>query len=575
LIAVAGALFGLVNMRRARIAQAEAQNSRSNAEKLVSFLIEDFYAELEPTGRLDTLGKLAHMTVNYYNGLPPQLVTPQTQINRAMALVREGAAENASGKADAAYKNFGEAQAVFEKLRASGDRGEAATYGLALTLSSENQDSTRGGRGTAAGLQQAADLLRPLVYAPNGSRRVRQLYADTLNYFSFSQPKPAAVATLNEARKVLVGLGALNLSDLDAAASYADASDTEARFLVALGRITEARALEKQVYDLTEKVLIQRPSDLHSMADRAYAAGLLGALAERQHDDAAATDYAKRAAQAGEDAVRLNPADMNNWRNWAAGLGDLAHRQYDQGEITRALDTLRGLTALEQDPRRPSNLFQGTWFDWIPFAILQAQTGDSAAAAQSLKAFARDAGELAAVYTANDPRRLILVHPEQALGSQLQLIEGASQVALTNADAVVARLDRIEVAAGDESTAYLKNNILRGNLQTATFAAIRLGRYRQAEATARRSLTIPVFNPGGDDPQIAVSRARSALAHAIAMQGRNDEAQKALQPVLAYYEGEQKTGATGTTFRHDYAYALYVSAIASSADAAGRAQRKA
>ncbi|HXS72549.1 MAG TPA: hypothetical protein VN725_00760, partial [Rhodanobacteraceae bacterium] len=202
LLAVAGAIFGLVNMRRARIAQAEAQNSRSNAEKLVSFLIEDFYAELAPTGRLDTLGKLAHMTVNYYDGLPPQLVTPQTQINRAMALVREGAAENASGKTDAAYKNFGEAQAVFEKLRASGDRSEAVTYGLALALSSEGNNYAFGGRGTAAQLQQAADLLRPLVYAPNGSRRVRQLYADTLNYFSFSQPKPAAVATCNEARKV-------------------------------------------------------------------------------------------------------------------------------------------------------------------------------------------------------------------------------------------------------------------------------------------------------------------------------------------------------------------------------------
>ena len=58
--------------RRARVADAEAQKARvlaerarGDAEKLVGFLIEDFYAELEPTGRLDTMGKLAHKAVAY------------------------------------------------------------------------------------------------------------------------------------------------------------------------------------------------------------------------------------------------------------------------------------------------------------------------------------------------------------------------------------------------------------------------------------------------------------------------------------------------------------------------------
>jgi hypothetical protein len=56
LVAVASAVFGWASLRRARVAEAEAQKSRSDAEKLVSFLIEDFYAELQPTGRLETLG---------------------------------------------------------------------------------------------------------------------------------------------------------------------------------------------------------------------------------------------------------------------------------------------------------------------------------------------------------------------------------------------------------------------------------------------------------------------------------------------------------------------------------------
>ncbi len=113
-----------------------------------------------------------------------------------MALVREGAAQNVERQRGCRrYKNFGEAQAVFEKLRAAGDHSEAVTYGLALALYNQGSSvvgATGAGRGTGAQLQQAADLLRPLVYAPDPSRRVRQLYADTLNYLSHTQPMEPA-----------------------------------------------------------------------------------------------------------------------------------------------------------------------------------------------------------------------------------------------------------------------------------------------------------------------------------------------------------------------------------------------
>ena len=81
-------MSGWINYRRARAADAAAQQARADAEKLVGFLIEDFYAELQPTGRVETMGKLARMVVSYYDGLPPELLTRQTQVYRGMALVR-------------------------------------------------------------------------------------------------------------------------------------------------------------------------------------------------------------------------------------------------------------------------------------------------------------------------------------------------------------------------------------------------------------------------------------------------------------------------------------------------------
>ena len=59
------------------------------------------------------------------------------------------------------------------------------------------------------------------------------------------------------------------------------------------------------------------------------------------------------------------------------------------------------------------------------------------------------------------------------------------------------------------------------------------------------------------------------------MQGRAEDAGKLLEPAMTYYQREQQAGAHGTSFRRDYAYALYVSALTRSDDSAGRAKRSA
>jgi hypothetical protein len=186
-IAAAGAVFGWLNYRRARVSDAAAQESRvlaekarGDAEKLVGFLIEDFYAELAPTGRLDTMGKLAHQAVEYYDGLPAELMTPQTQVYRGMAIIREGGAQLGGKDIKAGTAKIAQARALFEKLRAGGNASEPVTYGLALSLMAPYYAwGPSGGPGSRpADLQQAADLLKPFAYAPDASRQVQITYAD-------------------------------------------------------------------------------------------------------------------------------------------------------------------------------------------------------------------------------------------------------------------------------------------------------------------------------------------------------------------------------------------------------------
>ena len=576
-VAIAGALFGWYNMQRTRAAKAEVQASRTNAENLVSFLIEDFYNELAPTGRLETLGKLAQKTVAYYDSLPPDLVTSQTQINRAMALVRLGSAQDASGEQDAATKSFGEAQAAFEKLRTAGDDGEPVTYGLALILYSQGYATAISRNGSSAPLAEAAALLKPLVYGANPSRQVRQLYADDMNILCLVQPPQQALATCDEALKVLVGLGALGLSDLNAAASWADTADTKSGELQALGRNVEAQALEQQVFAMTEKVLARRPGDLHALEDRFFAAQRLSQLAETRHDTNAAANYAAAAVQAAEDWVRFNPSSIDAWSRWAQAMLQVANTQYERGEISAAIASAHSALALAEDPRSPQGLAAAINYIWRGLAETQAQSGDTAGAEQSLQSYLRAQQTFVAGLPSHSPSRLLSGNEVNRLltGGQLKLNEGAPQPALAEVSAALVRIEAVKVPATDANSSRTKNAMLEAGFSTAAYAAVQLGRYAQAETSARQWLAIVPNAVLQTDPKPRESQARYILAQAIALQGRTAEARTVLQPALDYYRQQRKAGAKGTTFRHDYAYALYVDAIAAPADATGRKQRSA
>lgn len=575
-VAVISAVFGWVNLRRARAADAQAQQARADAEKLVGFLIEDFYTELQPTGRLETLGKLAHMSVAYYDGLPADLVTPRTQTLRAMALIREGAALYVSGAdEDAAYKKFGEAQATFEKLRAGGDASEAVTYGLALAQFEQGKDVVSGGgvRGTPRQLEQAAALLRPLVYAPDASRQSRQTYSEILNYLSHAQPEETGVASTQEARTILKGLGALELTDLQATAAYADTADSEARHLSALGRLEEAKVLAREVYGLAEQVLAQRPGDLQSLANRYLAADMLSTLARRQHDAAAAADFAERAVEASEEAIRFNPSNLDNWTALVRAKGSVAQLQYERGELAQALATGQTTMALTRDERGPANL--GLFISQgVAGAVTQVQAalGQTAAAEQTRQVWERGLEEGLVRYPEGDPRRLILANMAARTLARLRLAEGQPQAALSLARADLDRIRQLKLPADNAGVQRTLHQVQRANLGTGSSAALRLGRGAEAEAMIRQLQALPVDTMSmSDDPAETQARVSRSLAHAIVLQGRIEEGRKQLQPALAYYRKQEQDGAKGTSFRRDFATALIVHGLT---HAAGTPERR-
>jgi hypothetical protein len=574
LVALAGAVFGWINYRRAHQADMAAQQARTDAEKLVGFLIEDFYEELEPTGRVETMGKLAQKAVDYYDALPAELLTPQTRAYRGMALVRLAGAAYARDDVETAVRSINEARATFQSLRDGGDDSEQMSLGLALALFTPHSAwGPGGGPGAQPGdLQRAAELLRTHAQSAQGSRQAKIIYADILNFLSHEVSKEEAVGLCEEARQVLRGVGALDLTDLSATSVYADTADSQARHALALGRVEDAARLEQQVYDLAEKVLAQRPGDLRSMRNRALAADLLGALAARRHDHAAAASFAQKAERAGEDYVRFNPSDMSAWTYWIRGKGLMADVLFEEGRILDMLAVLRGAVALENDARRPASLLPQLNFAWARVAGLEARLGQRAASEASLRAAARAHEESLAV-TAEAGRREALAFAPENWRARRDWFLGDDQAAFDRAVAILERVRGLDVADETPNTQAVRSNVLRFTLTTASMSALRLGRLPQAEALSRERRALPADPFSDADPRDEVARATVAQAHAVALQGRSAEAVALVQPELERYLAEQKAGARGTTFERDLAYAYYVAALAQPADANGGARR--
>lgn len=269
--------------------------------------------------------------------------------------------------------------------------------------------------------------------------------------------------------------------------------------------------------------------------------------------------------------MRFNPSDLNAWNLWVQeGLYDVATFRQDRGDLSAAIATQQSIVALGKDPRRPSSF--RTAGDLRRLAVLQAEVGDSAAAARSLQAYRRAVdGEIAAMSPTDSVRQLVEAASAADIAeAQVQLAAGNAGAALAHATAALHRLDAVKTRAG--TLADLQNNAnLNRLLPTAAVAALVAGDNAQAESYARRWQALPPSGDFSDDPRTRTSYIAVVLAHALAGQGKNADADKALQPALAYYREQQKAGASGMQFRHHFAQALVVDALASASagDAGG------
>jgi len=575
---VLGIIGTSMGLYRARRAESLALRSRNDAEKLSNFLLEDFYDELQPIGRFETVARLAKQAIAYYDSLSPSLRTPETERNQAMAQARLAWVNVQQADIQAAKSIAEEAIARLERLRSRGDTSEETAFALALALKAKSffHHVMVDSRAEAVPLERAVEVLRPFAGSPKARRRTKLEYVDSLNYLSHAQNPEQGVVTCQEALDLLSVLGALDGSDLDAASAWADIADSQAREMLALGRIDDAARVEQQAEKLAEGIVERRPNDLRARKDLFWAPGLLGTIEERRFHDTSALEWFRKSRQAASESNRLNPSEQTGWASLLVAEHGIAAILFRSGRITEALEGARSAGHVESKHDPGVGLWGGMWPN---IAVWESQRGNRAAAEEALQEARRSQEAFAASTRMPDRLRRLWRESVHHAQRQIHLAFGEDTLSFQLAQDALLRMGEMSNSENDTDNLAVLNQRKRQALSDATRAALKLGRMAEAESAARALLDLPLLHSEfADDILVGLPDdlgwARVLLAEVQVHQGHSAEALKTLEPALTLYREMQAQGASFLTFRQRFARALYMQALAQPATAQGLARRR-
>ena len=539
--AVVAAVLAYFSTQRAHRAERLAEQTRGQAEQLLSYLTDGFARELEGSGRLDVVAELAQREVDYFHALPAAMKGPDTVRNGALALLQYAKAERTLGDLDAAGSADAEAMKLLEQLRQAGDTSEATT--IALARATQIRARIMANQGDPDALptsQRAVDLLKPVAEAPNASAAARRAQVNVLFFLGYLQAQnqtmnEEAVATLQQSMQLAAQLGGRDLSDIDMAADYAECGTWRITALIAMGRGKEAREVAADSGAIAEKVLVLRPGHRIALHALEVMQSALTELAMSELRPVEALTLGRRGESTAQTLVTLDPKNTISYNNLAAVRMDLGEASWAAGQPHESLEYYqKAIADMAHAETAGAEFVLNQLFPLSIIAGRQADLGDSAAAESSLSSAAKFVAAL---------------HKSEAPGSALPLFGecnlhvGQEAGALWRGDLAATR--RI----GAEIVPQVQGITPQGGFQEFyKFACIfypdRLkgeaeylaGDYPAAEKSLNEALEARKHWPmSTDDTRREQVEVSTILALALAGERRNDEARQAIEPIVKFH----------------------------------------
>jgi tetratricopeptide (TPR) repeat protein len=579
--AVVSAIFGYANMKRAQEAEVKAletrklaEAARGEAEKLITYLLDDFYLELEPFGRLDIVGDLSKRAIAYYSGLPAELRNKDTERNRALALVRYGYVARYQANRDEAEKALVEANGLLAKLRREGDDSELAAIGHALGLAAlARVHYDRGALDKSQPLaEESVGILRPLMARPSPSVNLRRAFGNANNYEGFIKLRNGrseeAVKIFEIARETYRSVDNLAVGDLASAASYAETSAWLMEALEEQGRSAEAARIGEEGIGIATRVLEKSPAHMGAMRSRALLSSGLGNIYFYDLRPRRAAAQAQATGRDWENLVRNDPGNTVAWNNLFVSRLVQAFALRATGDNEGAIAVLKG--ALDVEKRAPPSVpvlgFSG--FHTALRAMWEADQGRAAEARATLalsnvKLEKWVASQGKAMFPAREA-----VASAPSFSSVISWAEGDFARARDEARKAIAQLQA--VATSGESQVRIRNGDLADANEALAEAFLGLKDLGAAESATREALRLRVEGQRrARQTRLQVAQDQTLLAVILARQGKLAEARAANEPALAFHRELQQRGSEDVTQHVALAAALYAAALASPPQAPG------
>ena len=596
--AIASALFGYASSKRAQQAEAQAQETRAmaesargEAEKLIVYLLDDFYLELEPVGRLDIVAALAKRAVDYYAALPAAIRTPETDRNRALALVRYGAALRTQSRLEESHAALSEAVDVLGKLRAQGDQSEATAIGLGVGLVSQARVADSQNRLPDARqlIQQSVGVLKPLMAAPTPSIPVRRAYGLAMTYFGFSQlrtnEEEGAATTLAEARDAYVGIDGLTLRDIPAAVAYAEASAWQMQALQNVGRLDESRQVGEAAMKVTGQVLERRPGDMSALRAEALIVDSLAGIEWTGLHLRRAMELTRQSERDWEAIVKLDPTNQIAWNNLIDARMTVTGQLYSMGDVRGAREQLRAALDIEQRVNDSGMIGNVLSLAAGYLARFEADAGNRQSASVAMASNQRFVALATRSVPPNSFGSVFLPEflgnygfPGSGLGYgalALPYADGDYETVRRRARDSIKRMEQLKDVPAPQRQA--RNATLEVAYRTSADASYRLQEYAAADSDIRRAVelrkAIPTRSLGERRDEAALTTLAAMIA---ARMERYVEARRLIDPVLELHRGLFARPDNEDLTQHiEFAQALYASALARSGSSAAELKQAA
>ena len=568
-VALSAAVFGYVSTRRAqhaeRVAQrnrAVAEQARGHAEQLLGYLTDTFVRELESFGRLQVLAQFTQREIDYFNGLPAELRTPETVRNGALALIDHAKALNYLGNTGAGLRDTKAAIGLLEGLRQHGGRSEATLIALSTgeavrcRLLADLNDP-----GAPATCRQAVAILRPLAERPGASFAARRAYVEALTQLGWDEiqanDNADTVRVEGKAMRIAAALGGKDLSNLEMSADYAEAGTWRVNGMLDLGRDSEALRVGKEVLAVANGVLRQRPGYRLALHSKQVTENMLSGVAAVELDPRQAMRYGLRAERTARVLLQLDPKNVSTLNNLAVALGTVGDSLWALGRLEGAIDWYRKALPPLAEAAHGGEFFivnyEGFTTGMGLYQALSGQLSDAMRSAANGRAFL----ERHRAHLPQGGGGLLEGYPHYV--RTLVSYERGDFTAASRLAAQTIEHDRAAKLLGRVlKSARLGYLALYSQLQGRS--EYQLGQFAAAESTLRAALKWDRLSARSNTRQM--DKDSTWLAMALARQGKLGEASRVIDPVVKLDENRLAHDHGDVWVPYELAGALYAESLA-------------